>query len=128
MKLSRLFHFFAALALALLGSSCQTHPQRTAATGALIGAGTGALIGSASGNAGRGALIGAAAGGVAGGVYGRQQVRRHAVYAPGYAFYGPYSRPRYYHPAYVYPSNLRPYRPHRPVPFYMSPRPYRYYY
>ncbi len=117
----------AALLAALTFCSCRaTYPERTAATGALIGAGTGALIGSASGNAGKGALIGAAAGGIAGGVYGRQRVKQHyrGYYDPLGQSYGPHRRAPMYYPTYAYPGP----RVRRPLPVVYAPRPYRYYY
>jgi hypothetical protein len=103
----------AALLAAALLSSCHStsYPRRTAATGALIGAGTGALIGSGSGNAGRGALIGATVGAIAGGAYGKHRVRKHSRY--GYNYY----RPAYNLPAYSYrPSAHRRADFYRPLP------------
>ena len=103
----------AALLAAAMMCSCHStrYPRRTAATGALIGAGTGALIGSGSGNAGRGALIGATVGAIAGGAYGNHRVRKHSRH--GYNYY----RSAYDLPAYSYRPN--PYRRaafYRPVP------------
>jgi len=118
----------AVLLASLTFCSCRaTYQERSAARGALIGAGAGALIGAASGNAGKGALIGAAAGGLAGSVHGHRRVHHHRrSYHPGFgtSYYSPYTRPVYLHPAYSYPSAFRPYRsygsygPFGPYPSY----------
>lgn len=107
----------ACLLIALTFCSCRaTYPQRSAARGALIGAGAGALIGAASGNAGKGALIGAAAGGIVGGVHAHRRGHHHRrYYNPAFGtYYSPYTRPVYLHPAYSYPPPFRPYRNYYP--------------
>ncbi len=73
-----------------------TYPQRTAASGALMGAGVGALVGSSRGETAAGALVGATAGAIAGGVYGERRAARYGYYGYGPAIsrYG-YGVPRY---------------------------------
>ena len=103
--------------IAAVFSSCHSssYPRRTAATGALIGAGTGALIGSSSGNAGKGALIGATVGAVAGGAYGKHKVKRYNTYHYPYG----YNYPVYGYAPIVYRSP-RPHKVYRYVPAYPS--------
>jgi uncharacterized protein YcfJ len=57
--------------LSILGCEGMTTEQKTAATGALVGAAVGGVIGSKSANAGKGILIGAAAGAAGGYLVGK---------------------------------------------------------